>query len=120
MLNKAVVVTGGFGYLGAATARVAIERGARVAVIGRAAQPPAALTAQLGPEAVFLGGVELADAASARTALDSARQRLQGLDVLINAAGSFRWQKVADSDPDTWESQFSSNAQPRDTFSILL
>jgi NAD(P)-dependent dehydrogenase (short-subunit alcohol dehydrogenase family) len=111
MHNKAVVVTGGFGYLGAATTRVAIERGARVAVIGRAAQPPAALTAQLGPEAIFLGGVELADAVAAGTALAAARERLQGLDVLINAAGSFRWQKVADGDPDTWESQFASNLQ---------
>src|SRR5437868_1840808 len=98
MHNQAVVITGGFGYLGAATAHAAIKRGARVALIGRAAQPPAALPAQLGPGAIFLGGVELADAAAARTALDAARKQLQGLDVLINAAGSFRWQKIADGD----------------------
>lgn len=111
MRNKAVIVTGGFGFLGVATARAAIGRGARVALIGRAAQAPAALTAEFGTRAILIGGVELADAAAARSALETAHERLQGLDVLINAAGSFRWQTIADGDPRTWESQFASNLQ---------
>jgi NAD(P)-dependent dehydrogenase (short-subunit alcohol dehydrogenase family) len=111
MRNRAVVVTGGFGSLGAATARAALEQGARVALIGRSAQPPAGLAAELGQRAVFLTGVELADAAAARTALEAAHERLHGLDVLINAAGSFRWQTVADGDAGTWESLFASNLQ---------
>jgi NAD(P)-dependent dehydrogenase (short-subunit alcohol dehydrogenase family) len=109
MHNKAVVVTGGFGSLGAATARAAIGRGARVVLIGRATAAPADLAVALGKQAIFLTGVELADEAAARTALDAAQQRLQGLDVLINTAGSFRWQTVADGDPATWDAQFASN-----------
>jgi len=111
MRDKAIVVTGAFGSLGAATARAAIKLGARVALIGRAAQAPANLTAELGSGAVFLPGVELADAAAARNAIDCAQARLQGLDVLINTAGSFRWQTVADGDPATWNSLFASNLQ---------
>jgi NAD(P)-dependent dehydrogenase (short-subunit alcohol dehydrogenase family) len=108
MRDKAVIVTGAFGSLGAATARAALKLGARVALIGRASQAPADLTAQL-PTAFFLSGVELADAAAASKAIDTAHAHLQGLDVLINTAGSFRWQTVADGDPGTWDSQFTSN-----------
>jgi NAD(P)-dependent dehydrogenase (short-subunit alcohol dehydrogenase family) len=109
MRDQAIVVTGAFGSLGAATARAAVKLGARVALIGRAAKAPAELTAQLGSGAVFLPGVELADEAAARTAIDAAQARLQGLDVLINTAGSFRWQTVADGDPGTWDALFKSN-----------
>lgn len=109
MRDQAIVVTGAFGSLGAATARAAVKLGARVALIGRAAKAPAELTAQLGAGAIFLPGVELADEAAARTAIDAAQARLQGLDVLINTAGSFRWQTVADGDPGTWDALFKSN-----------
>jgi NAD(P)-dependent dehydrogenase (short-subunit alcohol dehydrogenase family) len=109
MRDQAIVITGAFGSLGAATARAAAKLGARVALIGRAAKAPAELTAQLAPGAVFLPGVELADEAAARSAIDAAQARLQGLDVLINTAGSFRWQTVADGDPGTWDSLFKSN-----------
>jgi NAD(P)-dependent dehydrogenase (short-subunit alcohol dehydrogenase family) len=109
MRNQAIVVTGAFGSLGAATARAALKLGARVALIGRAAQAPAQLTAQLGSGAVFLPGVELADEAQATRAIDTAQTRLQGLDVLVNTAGAFRWQTVADGDPATWDLLFKGN-----------
>jgi 3-oxoacyl-[acyl-carrier protein] reductase len=51
----------------------------------------------------------LADEAAARTAIDTAQARLQGLDVLINAAGAFRWQTVVDADPAVWDSMFTIN-----------
>lgn len=110
-MDKAVAVTGAFGSLGAATARAAIKLGARVALIGRAPQAPAELVSELGPGAVFIPGVELSDATAAKAALDSARAQLQGLDVLVNTAGSFKWQTVADGDPAAWESLFASNLQ---------
>jgi NAD(P)-dependent dehydrogenase (short-subunit alcohol dehydrogenase family) len=109
MHDQAIVVTGAFGSLGAATARAAIKLGARVALIGRAPKAPAALAAELGSSAVFLTGVELADEAAAKQAIDAAQAQLKGLDVLINTAGSFRWQTVADGDPSTWDPLFQSN-----------
>src|SRR6266704_205529 len=109
MRDQAIVITGGFGSLGAATARAAIKLGARVALIDRAAAAPADLLAELGTATVFLPGVELADEAAARSAIDTAQARLQGLDALINTAGAFRWQTVADGDPATWDSLFKIN-----------
>jgi NAD(P)-dependent dehydrogenase (short-subunit alcohol dehydrogenase family) len=109
MRDQAIVITGAFGSLGAATVRAAVKLGARVALLDRAAAAPAELTAQMGAGAVFLPGVELADEAAAKGAIDTAQARLQGLDVLINTAGAFRWQTVADGDAAAWDSLFTIN-----------
>jgi NAD(P)-dependent dehydrogenase (short-subunit alcohol dehydrogenase family) len=111
MRDQAIVITGAFGSLGAATARAAIKLGARVALIDRAPTAPAELIAQAGAAAVFLPGVELADEAAAKNAIDTAHARLQGLDALINTAGAFRWQTVADGDPAAWDLLFSINVK---------
>jgi NAD(P)-dependent dehydrogenase (short-subunit alcohol dehydrogenase family) len=111
MRDQAIVITGAFGSLGAATARAAIKLGARVALIDRAPTAPADLIAQAGTAAVFLPGVELADEAAAKSAIDTAHERLKGLDALINTAGAFRWQTVADGDPAVWDSLFSINVK---------
>ena len=111
MRDQAIVITGGFGSLGAATARAAIELGARVALIDRAPAAPGDLIAELGTAAVFLPGVDLADAAAAKSTIDTAQVRLRGLDALINIAGAFRWQTVVDGDPAVWDSLFTINVK---------
>jgi NAD(P)-dependent dehydrogenase (short-subunit alcohol dehydrogenase family) len=111
MRDQAIVITGAFGSLGAATARAAIKLGARVALIDRAPTAPADLIAQAGSTAVFLPGVELVDEGAAKSAIDTAHARLHGLDVLLNVAGAFRWQTVADGDPAAWDLLFSVNVK---------
>ncbi|HKT74016.1 MAG TPA: SDR family NAD(P)-dependent oxidoreductase [Steroidobacteraceae bacterium] len=111
MRGKAFVITGGFGILGAETARAAARAGGRVAVVDRAPQPPAGLQKDCGSQTVVLGGIDLTDAAAARTAIDTAHQKLGALDVLINIAGTFRWQTVADGDAATWQLLFAINLQ---------
>lgn len=103
LAGKAIVITGAYGALGAETARAAVKCGARIALIDRATNAPQGLLEALGPDAVTLGGVDLSDAADAARAIDTAHDRLRGLDVLINIAGAFRWQTVADGDPQTWD-----------------
>ena len=103
LARKAIIVTGAFGALGSATARAAVKAGARVALIDRAANAPPGLLEALGPDVLSLGGVDLSDAADAARAIDTAHERLRGLDVLINIAGAFRWQTVADGDSQTWD-----------------
>jgi NAD(P)-dependent dehydrogenase (short-subunit alcohol dehydrogenase family) len=102
--GKAVVITGAFGALGAATALVAAEQGARLALIERSSQPRA-----VPKDAHVLRGVELTDEAQASAAIRAAHEQLQGLDVLINIAGAFRWQTVADGDPAGWDQMFAVN-----------
>jgi NAD(P)-dependent dehydrogenase (short-subunit alcohol dehydrogenase family) len=109
--DKAIIITGAFGTLGAATARAAAQAGARVALIDSAANAPQGLVADCGPGAIALGGVDLTNATNAAQAVNAAQQHLQGLDVLINIAGAFRWQTVADGDPATWDLLFAINVK---------
>ena len=106
MQDRVVVVTGGFGTLGRAVARRAFERGARVAVIDigqKGAGHP------LAPRTLELGGVDLTDTASARAAFARIEAEFGGVDVLLNIAGGFVWQKVAGGDLSAWDRMFAIN-----------
>jgi NAD(P)-dependent dehydrogenase (short-subunit alcohol dehydrogenase family) len=109
MRGKAIVITGAFGALGAATARAAAELGARVALIDQAPRAPQDLIKACGADAIAFASVDLTNAAVAATVINQAHERMQGLDVLINIAGAFRWQAVADGDPATWDLLFAIN-----------
>ena len=102
--GKAVVVTGAFGTLGAAVVRGLGEAGARVAAIDRAAAP-----ASLAGSACLRGGVDLADSTAATNAIDAAAAELGGLDALVNIAGAFRWEKIADGQLETWDFLYRVN-----------
>ena len=104
--GKRIAITGAFGALGAVVAQAARAAGANVAAIDRADTPPAALTSA---GVHTFGGVDLSDAAGARSAIDAAAQALGGLDALVNIAGAFRWQTVADGDLDTWDLLYRIN-----------
>jgi NAD(P)-dependent dehydrogenase (short-subunit alcohol dehydrogenase family) len=107
--GKAIAITGAFGALGAATALVAAEQGARLALIDRAPHAPAGLFDAHSDEIRLLTGVNLTDETQASAAVRAAHEQLQGLDVLINVAGAFRWQTVADGDPAVWDQLFAVN-----------
>jgi len=109
LTGKAIVITGAYGALGAETARAAVRCGARVALIDRATNAPPGLLEACGPGAVKLGGVDLSDAAGATQAINAAHEGLRGLDTLINIAGSFRWQTIADGDSETWDLLYAIN-----------
>jgi NAD(P)-dependent dehydrogenase (short-subunit alcohol dehydrogenase family) len=107
--GKVVAITGGFGSLGMATAAFLIERGARVALIGRGAVPhdlPAGVA-----DALCVGGVDLAAAQAAQHALDAVNDGLGRIDALLNIAGAFRWETVTDGDPATWDLMFEVNVR---------
>ena len=102
--NLRVVVTGGFGTLGAATVRAALGAGARVVALDRS-EPPAGGLAT----ATCIGGVDLADTQAAKKALAAAAQALGGLDALVNIAGTFRYEAVAEGNLDTWDLLYRVN-----------
>jgi NAD(P)-dependent dehydrogenase (short-subunit alcohol dehydrogenase family) len=101
LTGKSCIVTGGDGALG----RAVVERlrfdGAAVASIERA-------TAAQGDDFVF-GGVDLSDADAARRAIDAAAEKLGGLYALINIAGAFRWETLADGGVATWDFLYTTN-----------
>jgi NAD(P)-dependent dehydrogenase (short-subunit alcohol dehydrogenase family) len=103
MRGKTIIVTGGFGALGQSVAEAACTRGAHVAAIDLAAEPPKGLADRLGNETLLLGGVDLSSPEGARKAIGEVKSRFGRLDALINVAGGFRWQKIEDGDPAAWD-----------------
>jgi NAD(P)-dependent dehydrogenase (short-subunit alcohol dehydrogenase family) len=104
-----VAITGAFGNLGLVTAQVLAERGAKVALIGRG-KAPVNLPASLA-QACVASGVDLAERDAAQRAVDSIASQLGGLNALVNVAGGFSWETVADGSADTWERMFDVNVK---------
>src|SRR5690242_4981790 len=111
MSQRKYAITGAFGALGRAVAEAAAAAGGRIALIDFAPAAPAGFVEGLGSGHVALAGVDLADSAAAKTAIDKAAEALGGLDVLINVAGGFRWETHEDSTADSWHSLFRMNVQ---------
>lgn len=104
LAGKRIVVTGAFGTLGAAVVHAALAAGAQVAAVDRAAAPAGGLGA-----AALFGGVDLGATDTARQTLDAAAAALGGLDALVNVAGTFRWETLADGSLDTWDLLYHVN-----------
>jgi NAD(P)-dependent dehydrogenase (short-subunit alcohol dehydrogenase family) len=106
MGGKVIAVTGGFGALGAAVGRAALQQGWQVALIDKAPAP-----AGLDPAVLALGGVDLVDEASARAAIDKVVARFGRLDALANVAGGFRWQTLEEGGLDSWDWLYTINVR---------
>jgi NAD(P)-dependent dehydrogenase (short-subunit alcohol dehydrogenase family) len=104
MDGKVVVVTGASGALGKVVAAAALARGARVAGVDHgAAELPATETR------IELGGVDLSDAAQAERAIDAVAAHFGRLDALLNIAGAFSFEAVAEGDVKTWQRMYALN-----------
>jgi NAD(P)-dependent dehydrogenase (short-subunit alcohol dehydrogenase family) len=104
MDGKVIVITGALGALGKVVAETALARGARVAGVDHAtSQSPATGTR------IELGGVDLSDAAQAKKAIDAVAAHFGRIDALVNIAGAFAFETVAEGDPTTWQRMFALN-----------
>ena len=104
MDGKVIIVTGASGALGRVVAETALARGARVAGLDHApSQIPAT------PNRIELGGIDLSDAAQAKKAIDHVVAHFGALDALINIAGGFAFEAIAEGDPRTWQHMYALN-----------
>jgi NAD(P)-dependent dehydrogenase (short-subunit alcohol dehydrogenase family) len=106
--GKKIVITGAFGALGASVTAAVRSAGASVACIDHAPHTTAPPSCA---DCVVLGGVDLASAEAASAAFASAAKQLGGLDGIVNIAGGFRWETVADGDIATWDFMFNVNVR---------
>ncbi len=104
MDGKVVVVTGASGALGKVVAEVALARGARVAGVDHS---PAQIAAT--KNRIDIGGVDLTDATQAKKAIDTAASHFGGIHALINIAGGFAFEAIAEGDPRTWQHMYALN-----------
>lgn len=103
MQGKTIVVTGAFGILGRATATVAAARGAKVAMLDVAVPATNPVAGAIAIKA------DLTDLESASAAIRKVREDTGRVDALINIAGGFAWQTVAEGDAKTWDRMFTLN-----------
>ncbi|MCP1971744.1 NAD(P)-dependent dehydrogenase (short-subunit alcohol dehydrogenase family) [Bradyrhizobium elkanii] len=94
------------GALGKVAAEEALSRGARVAGIDHAASQLAATD-----QRIELGCIDLTDAAQAKKAIDAAAAHFGAIDALINIAGGFTFETIADGDPKTWQRMHALNVE---------
>ncbi|MER3547067.1 MAG: NAD-dependent oxidoreductase, partial [Rhodanobacteraceae bacterium] len=104
--DKRIIVTGGFGALGATVVQAGLQAGAQVAAIDRADAPPADVDID---KAHCFGGVDLSDEVAAQKAIKEAVRALGGLDALVNIAGTFRWETLAEGKLETWDFLYRVN-----------
>ncbi|HWJ70617.1 MAG TPA: SDR family NAD(P)-dependent oxidoreductase [Sphingobium sp.] len=110
MKERLIVITGEFGVLGQAVAREFMSLGSHVCLLGRS--DGARLTDRLlRTGATALTGVDVADAAAAALAVRDIETRFDGIDVLVNAAGAFRWVKVEEGAEADWADLWRANFQ---------
>lgn len=93
LTGTTAVVTGGTSGIGAATASLLRERGARVVILGRSRAKADLLVAESaarpGPGSLEAVVTDLGLMRNARAAVDDVADRLDRIDVLVHAVGTF-------------------------------
>ncbi len=95
--GNAFIVTGGASGLGAATARMLVQGGARVVIADLKNDEGAAIAEELGAAARYVR-TDVADDGSAVAAVAAAVQAFGGLAGLVNCAGIVHGEKVVGKD----------------------
>ena len=108
MKEQVVVITGGMGNLGRAVARAFEVAGSRVAVIDHSAVPDAD-AARSSERYLPIGQINLTRLDQAEQAMKTIAGKLGRMDVLVNIAGGFRWQTLADGDISGWDQMYDIN-----------
>ncbi|WP_042702784.1 SDR family NAD(P)-dependent oxidoreductase [Azospirillum sp. B506] len=108
--DKRVLVTGSSRGIGAAVAAAFAQLGARVAIHGRDLAAVETVAAGMGNSVIGLAG-DFADKGQTRAVVEQAIDRLGGLDVLVNNAGTMLGRVgLADIDDEFLQQQFDLNA----------
>ncbi|AJR23276.1 SDR family NAD(P)-dependent oxidoreductase [Sphingobium sp. YBL2] len=105
MTARTVVVTGAFGILGGAVASAFAAAGDRVARVDYAPAP-----AETPAGCFDMGGVDLTDFSATQKLVADIVETLGSIDVLVNVAGGFIWETLADGGSATWNRMFAMNA----------
>ena len=90
MQDKRILISGGTSGIGLAAAKLFLQAGAKVALMGRSEQRGEAALQELGAgdRAIFVQG-DVSRLADCRQALQQVIEKWAGLDVLVNSAGIY-------------------------------
>ncbi|MBV8838380.1 MAG: SDR family oxidoreductase [Alphaproteobacteria bacterium] len=107
LADRVAIITGGAGGIGAATALLFCEEGGRVALVDSDAAAIRATLAEIRAAVPSARVVDIVTDVSreeaAVAAVDTARNALGAIDVLVNLAGIRAYEPLAQSKRETWE-----------------
>lgn len=104
MQNRTVVITGALGALGRVVAANAVAAGATVIAVDVVDGTPADGVKELV-------AVDLSDSDATAKAMAQIAATHGGIDALVNIAGGFVWETVADGAIDTWDRMYQMNVR---------
>ncbi|SEC79485.1 Rhamnose utilisation protein RhaD, predicted bifunctional aldolase and dehydrogenase [Rhizobiales bacterium GAS188] len=108
LARHAVVVTGGAGAIGAATAKAFASEGADVAILDIDAAAAISVAASIGPNALGLA-CDVTDAVSVATAFARIVEAFGGVDILVSNAGTALTGMIAELPDATLRRSFEIN-----------
>lgn len=100
--GRTIVITGALGVLGRQVAEAVAAEGATVVAVDRV-DGEAPRGAQAWP------ALDLGDAQAAKDAFAAIAAKHGGIHGLVNIAGGFRWETLADGSVDTWDLLYQIN-----------
>ncbi len=106
LAGRKILITGGASGIGRATAVLFAAEGARAAILDRSADATTSVAASLGGIAVT---ADLARPAEVATAVQQAARELDGLDGVVNAAGIFFANGLADTTAEMFTDMLAIN-----------
>lgn len=111
MKDKIILIVGGSGGIGTATARIFAKGGAKVVLAARNQEKAEKIAKEIndnGGEAYVIG-VEVTDLASVSTMVREVQEDLGSIDVLVNAFGSAILQPLLDIKPEDARQMLETN-----------
>jgi NAD(P)-dependent dehydrogenase (short-subunit alcohol dehydrogenase family) len=100
-----VFITGAYGALGTAVSEAFVRAGHRVARVNHGPVPASAANAS----SFGIGNTDLSDPGAAARAIAEALRLMGGIDVVVNVAGGFAWEKLSEHSAETWQRQYALN-----------
>jgi NAD(P)-dependent dehydrogenase (short-subunit alcohol dehydrogenase family) len=107
--GRRILITGAGTGIGATTAQLLAGRGARVAILDRNAQEAEAMARQLGEGQGIGWGGDVTDPAAIDAVLEAMTARWDGIDDLVNNAGTWDHGTLLDLSTERWRKVFEVN-----------